>query len=166
MDPRSGRPRVTTAAQDRFIRLQHLRERFRTTTSTALSIPGGRRISDQTVRNRPVRAVVLNRQHRQNRLQWSLTHRVWPQQRWNTVWFRDESRFLLHRADGRARVHRRLHERFAANCVQEVDRFGGGSVMMWAAISRTARTGLVHVNGTLTAQRYCDEILQPHTLFQ
>lgn len=170
--PRSGRPRVTTASQDRYIRLQHLRERFRTATSTASSIPGGRRISDQTVRNRLrdagirarrlVRAVVLNRQHRQNRLQWSRTHRVWPQQRWNTVWFSDESRFLLHRADGRAQVYRRRHERFAANCVQEVDRFGGGSVMMWAAISHTGRTDLVHVNGTLTAQRYCDEILHPH----
>lgn len=98
----------------------------------------------------------------QNRLQWSRTHRVWPQQRWNYVWFSDKSRFLLHRADGRARVYRRRHERFAANCVQEVDRFGGISVMMWAAIFHTGRTDLVHVNGTLTAQRYCDEILQPH----
>ena len=35
-------------------------------------------------------------------------------------------------------------------------------VAMWAAISHTGRTDLVHVNGTLAAQRYCDEILQPH----
>lgn len=61
----------------------------------------------------------------------------------------DKSRFLLHRADGRARVH----ERFAANCVQEVDRFGDGSVMLWKNRSGTH---------TLTAQPYCDEILQPH----
>ena len=133
-----------------------------------------RRISDQTVRNRlrhagigvrhPVRAIVLNQQHRQNRLQRAQTHRVWPQQRWRTVWFSDESRFLEQRADGRARVYRRRNERFATNCIQEVDRFGGGSVMMWAAISHTGRTDLVHVNGTLTAQRYCDEILQPHVV--
>lgn len=170
--PRSGRPRVTTPAQDRYIRLRHLRERFTTATSTASAIPGRHRISDQTVRNRlrdagirarrPVRGVVLNRQHRRNRLQWAQTHRVWPQQRWRTVWFSDESRFLLQRADGRARVYRRRNERFAANCIQEADRFGGGSVMMWAAISDTGRTELVHVNGTLTAQRYCDEILQQH----
>jgi hypothetical protein len=48
--------------------------------------------------------------------------------------------------------------------VQEVDRFGGGSVMMWAAISHTGKTALVHIPGNLTAQRYCDEILQPHVL--
>ena len=133
-----------------------------------------RKISDQTVRNRlqhagirarrPVRAIVLNQQHRQNRLQWAQTHRVWPQQRWRTVWFSDESRFLLQRADGRARVYRKRNERFATNCIREVDRFGGGSVMMWAAISHTGRTDLVHINGTLTAQRYCDEILDPHVV--
>ena len=27
------------------------------------------------------------------------------------------------------------NERFARNCVLEVDNFGGGSVMMWGAIS-------------------------------
>jgi len=85
---RSGRPRVTTAAQDRYIRLRHLRERFTTATSTASTIPGMRRISDQTVRNRlrdagirarrPVRAVVLNQQHRQNRLQWAQTQSIAP----------------------------------------------------------------------------------------
>jgi transposase len=50
--PRSGRPRVTTPAQDRHVRLRHLRDRFTTTTSTVAVIPGQRRISDQTVRNR------------------------------------------------------------------------------------------------------------------
>ncbi|XP_041346984.1 uncharacterized protein LOC121366707 [Gigantopelta aegis] len=65
---RSGRPRVTTPAQDRYIRLRHLRQRTTTATSTQSAIPGLRRISDQTVRNRlreaglrprrPVRGVI------------------------------------------------------------------------------------------------------------
>lgn len=33
---------------------------------------------------------------------------------------------------------------------------------MWAAISYTGRTALVHKQGTLTAQRYIDELIQPH----
>ena len=49
--PRSGRPRVTTPAQDRHFRLRHFRDRFTTATSTAAAIPGQRRISDQTIRN-------------------------------------------------------------------------------------------------------------------
>lgn len=172
--PRTGRPRVTSNAQDRYIRLRHMRERFTTATSTASSIPGNRRISDQTVRNRlreaglrarrPLRAVVLNNVHRQNRLQWAHEHRVWSQHQWRKVWFSDESRFLLQRADGRARVYRRNNERFARNCIQEVDSFGGGSVMVWAAISHTGRSTLVLINGSLTALRYRDEILQEHVL--
>jgi hypothetical protein len=48
--------------------------------------------------------------------------------------FSDESRFMLQKRDGRTRVYRRRNERFARNCVLEVDNFGGGSVKMWGAI--------------------------------
>ena len=88
--PRSGRPRVTTPAQDRFIRLQHLRDRFQTATTTAANIPGLRRVSSQTIRNRlrsqgifarrPVRRNILTQRHRAARLQWCRTHRVRPLQ--------------------------------------------------------------------------------------
>ena len=37
--------------------------------------------------------------------------------------------------DGHTRVYRPRNERFARNCVLEVDNCGGGSVMMWGAIS-------------------------------
>ena len=52
------------------------------------------------------------------------------------------------------------NERFAPVCVAEHDRFGGGSVMVWAGISAQGKTDL-HVidNGTLTALRYVNEIL-------
>ena len=49
---------------------------------------------------------------------------------------------------------------FAPVCVAEHDLFGGGSVMVWAGISAQGKTDL-HVidNGTLTALRYVNEIL-------
>ena len=50
--PRSGRPRVTTPAQDRFIQLRHLRNRFLSAQSIVQALPGNQRISRQTVRNR------------------------------------------------------------------------------------------------------------------
>ena len=52
------------------------------------------------------------------------------------------------------------NERFAPVCVVEHDRFGGGSVMVWAGISAQGKADL-HVidNGTLTALRYVNEIL-------
>lgn len=71
---------------------------------------------------------------------------------------------MLQHRDGRVRVYRRKNKRFANNCVVEVDRTSGGSVMMWGAISYNQRTSLVLVTGNLTAQRYHDKILQPHIL--
>lgn len=43
--PRSGRPRVTTAAQDRANRLSHLRDRFRPATRTAAETIGTHQLS-------------------------------------------------------------------------------------------------------------------------
>ena len=55
------------------------------------------------------------------------------------------------------------NERFAEVCIAEHDRYGGGSVMVWAEISAQGKTDL-HVinNGTLTAERYVNEILDVH----
>ena len=49
--------------------------------------------------------------------------------------FSDDSRFLSYRADGRRRVYRRDGERFRDKCVDEIDRFGGGKLVVWAGIA-------------------------------
>jgi len=146
--PRSGRPRVTSRAQDRYILNQHLRDRFRSATDTAAVTPGthNNRMSAQTVRNRlaesglhgrrPYVGSVLSRRRRNNREQWALRHINWTRQRWRTLLFTDESRFVLSRADGRVRLYRRRNERYADCCVLQRDRFGGGgSVMVWDSIA-------------------------------
>uniref|UniRef100_A0AAZ3SX26 Transposase Tc1-like domain-containing protein n=1 Tax=Oncorhynchus tshawytscha TaxID=74940 RepID=A0AAZ3SX26_ONCTS len=87
--PRSGRPRVTTPAQGRYIRTSHLRDRNRMATTTARVTPEMHNpsISAQTVRNRlreaglracrPVVRQVLTRHHRLQRRLWAQTHRRW-----------------------------------------------------------------------------------------
>ena len=73
------------------------------------------------------------------------------------------SRFCVDFTDRRARVWRMRNERFAEVCIAEHDRYGGGSVVVWAGISAQGKTDL-HVidNGTLTAERYVNEILDVH----
>ena len=80
---------------------------------------------------------------------------------WRRVFFTDESRFTLFRADGRRRLYRRRGERFADACVFERDRYRGGSVMVWGGISHGVKSPLIVVPGNLTAVRYRDEILRP-----
>lgn len=172
--PRSGRPRVTTPNQDRWIVLQHLRDRFRPASATARVTPGLHypRISADTVRRRlrsrhlrarrPVRGPVLGNVQRRNRLRWCRQHLRWTRQQWNGVVFSDESRFCVSMADGRQRIWRRQGERYARCCVQQFNRWGGPSVMVWTGITAHHRTPLVVIDGNLTAQRYVNNILQPH----
>lgn len=166
---RSGRPKVTTARQDRYITLTHLRNRFKTATSTARQFG----ISRQTVLNRlsananPIRArrpyvgQVINARNRNLRRLWAQRHLRWTRAQWARVLFSDESRFNLSVADGRVRVFRRRGERFADNCLLERDRFGGGSVMVWGGIMGDRKTDLVVIPGNLNAQRYIDNVLRP-----
>jgi hypothetical protein len=172
--PRPGQPRVTTDQQVSHIRLQHLRNRFKTAVSTARESPGRHnpRISSATVRHRlrenglrarrPFRGPLLTPRHRQQRLAWARTHLQWTRQRWQEVLFSDESRFCISNADGRIRVWRRQNERLAACCINEVDRWGGTNVMIWAAVSFRYKSPLHFCDRSLTGQRYRDEILAPY----
>ena len=169
--PISGRPRVTTARQDRWIQRTHLRNRRLTAADTAGVIPGNRRIHPITIRRRlreiglrpcrPAVRPILTRRHRQVRLQWCRTHVRHPIRWWRFVMFTDESRFQLSRSDGRIRVYRRRNERYADCCIVERDRYGGGSVMVWGGITSQHRTICVIVDGNITGVRYRDEIIQP-----
>lgn len=172
--PRSGRPRVTTARQDRYIQFVHLQDRFRPATVTARNIPGLQRISGRTVRNRlreanltphrPAIRPVLERHHQTARLNWATRHIRWVFNQWQQVLFTDESRFCLYTHDGRLRCYRRRGERYQDGCVVERVRQGGGSIMVWGGITWTDRTQLVLVDGNLNAVRYRDEIVDQHIL--
>ena len=172
--PRSGRPRVTSHVQDRFIRLRSLRNRFANAVEIAADLPFRRRISSKTVLRRlaaiglrprrPYRGPLFVQRHLRQRLQWARRFLRWTIRQWGRVLFSDESRFLLRRVDGRARVLRRPGERFRKNCVLRHDRYGGGSVMVWGGITAHGRTDLVFINGTLNAQKYRQDILTPHVV--
>uniref|UniRef100_A0AAZ3RP06 Tc1-like transposase DDE domain-containing protein n=1 Tax=Oncorhynchus tshawytscha TaxID=74940 RepID=A0AAZ3RP06_ONCTS len=174
--PGSGRPCVTTPAQDRYIQTSHLRDRYRMAT-TAQVTPGTHNppISAQTVCNRlreaglracrPVVRQVLTRHHRQQRHLWAQTHRRWTRWDWQKVLHTDESRFCLTRGDGRIHVYCRRHERYTEACTLERDRFGGGgSIMFWGGVSQHHRTELVVIAGNLNAVRYREHILLPHVV--
>lgn len=171
-----GRNRKTTPNQDRFLVLSSLRNRIATARDLLndLRRTHGLEISDQTVRNRlrevnlkprrPVRAPRLTQHHKAARRRFARDHRDWQLRHWTPVLFTDESRFRLTRCDGRVRVYRRPGERYAAATIQEVDRFGRGSVMIWAGISIDHRTDLVVIPGRLNAMNYIENVLEDHVV--
>ncbi|GFU95349.1 transposable element Tcb1 transposase [Trichonephila clavipes] len=105
----TGRPRVTTPNEDRYIYLAVTAKRNRWNTasdlSRELSSATGTTVSRQTVytrlghiglyARRPVRCVPLTVTHCRLRLTWSREHALWTPQEWSCVTFSDESRFSL-----------------------------------------------------------------------
>ncbi|GFU91635.1 transposable element Tcb2 transposase [Trichonephila clavipes] len=129
-----GRVRSTTPAENRYIVLSAKRNR-RTTAQ----------------------------QHRTARLQWCREHHNWTEQDWACVLFSDESRFSLSSDCRRQLIWRESGTAYRPENIQEKDRYPTCSIMVWAGIMINGRTHLhVVANGTMTGQRYIDEVLLPH----
>ncbi|GFT32968.1 transposable element Tcb1 transposase [Trichonephila clavipes] len=112
---------------------------------------------------RPVVCVPLTRQHRTARLQWCREHHNWTEQDWACVLFSDESRFSLSSDCRRQLIWHESGTAYRPENIQEKDRYPTCSIMVWAGIMINGRTRLhVVANGTMTGQRYIDEVLLPH----
>ncbi|XP_050672781.1 transposable element Tc1 transposase [Leptidea sinapis] len=173
--PCNGRPRCTSAREDRYIISTVLRNRHQNAVEVQQQLLQTRRdyISDSTVRRRlaeanlkprrPASGPKLERQHRVARLRYAREHMQWDEEAWSRILFADESRFSLYTSDGRRSVYRRPGERYLQACISERVQYGGGSVHVWAGIFSEGRTELVAIeNGTLTGQRYAQEILNEY----
>ncbi|GFV82373.1 transposable element Tcb1 transposase [Trichonephila clavipes] len=133
----------------------------------------GKQISRKTVARRlrggglyarrPVVCVPLTTQHRTARFQWCLEHHNWTEPDWACVLFSDERRFSLSSGCRRQLISRESGTAYRPENIQEKDRYPTCSIMVWAGIMIHGRTHLhVVANGTMTGQRYIDEVLLPH----
>lgn len=171
----SGRPSQTTVRQKAALVLKVKRNRFKPVTKLGqewitennlnCSLRTARRIALKAGYKScyPAIRIPLGHHHRIARLQWARDHQQWRDD-WRTILWTDESRFALDFHDGRIRVRRLKNERYADCCILEHDRYGGGSLMVWAGIWWNNRTEIVVIPGTMTGARYLNEIVRPHVL--
>ncbi|GFT09384.1 transposable element Tcb1 transposase [Trichonephila clavipes] len=167
---RSEATRKTTRREDRRIIRQALVNP--TVTRSTIRAHVGVVIVPQTISRqlaeanhkykRPFHALPLTPEHRQLRLQWCQARSMWNVTDRQKVVFSDESRFVLGTDDNRVRVWRRPGERynFPHTVLRHTARTAG--VMVWGAIAYDSRSTLIVMRGTLTGQRYVDDILRPH----
>ncbi|GBL80079.1 hypothetical protein AVEN_29087-1 [Araneus ventricosus] len=98
-----GRPRATTATEDRYLSIIARRNRGATAPqlSRDLYAATGTHVSRVIVHEtglfarRPAVCVPLTSTNRRVRLAWCREHRDWSMDQWATVLFTDESRFSL-----------------------------------------------------------------------
>ncbi|UYV83093.1 SETMAR [Cordylochernes scorpioides] len=170
-----GATRVTSARVDRRILrqavaapqatctaiLQHVQDTLDHSIST-------RTISRRSVANglhscRPLRRLPLTPPNRRQRLEWCRARSTWMTE-WHRVVFSDESRFCLSSDSRRVRVWRRRGERSNPAAIVERPTVRQRGIMVWGAIAYDSRSPLLRIQGTMTAQRYVDDVLRPVTL--
>ncbi|UYV82665.1 hypothetical protein LAZ67_22000440 [Cordylochernes scorpioides] len=171
----AGATRVTLARVDRRILrqavavpqatctaiLQHVQDTLDHSIST-------RTISRRLVANglhscRPLRGLPLTPPNRRQRLEWCRARSTWMTE-WHRVVFSDESRFCLSSDSRRVRVWRRRGERSNPAAIVERPTVRQRGIMVWGAIAYDSRSPLLRIQGTMTAQRYVDDVLRPVTL--
>ncbi|UYV65644.1 hypothetical protein LAZ67_3004944 [Cordylochernes scorpioides] len=171
----AGATRVTSARVDRRILrqavtapqatctaiLQHVQDTLDHSIST-------RTISRRLIANglhscRPLRRLPLTPPNRRQRLEWCRARSTWMTE-WHRVVFSDESRFCLSSDSRRVRVWRRRGERSNPVAIVERPTVRQRGIMVWGAIAYDSRSHLLCIQGTMTAQRYIDDVLRRVTL--
>ncbi|GFW55732.1 transposable element Tcb2 transposase [Trichonephila clavipes] len=89
---------------------------------------------------------------------------MWNVTDWQKVVFNYEFRFVLETDDNRVRVWRWPGERYNFPCTVLRHTARTAGVMVWGAIAYDSRSTLIVMRGTLTSQRYVDDILRPHVV--
>ncbi|UYV80559.1 hypothetical protein LAZ67_19000614 [Cordylochernes scorpioides] len=170
-----GATRVTSARVDRRILRQAVAAPLATCTAILQHVQdtldhsiSTRTISRRLVANglhscRPLRRLPLTPPNRRQRLEWCRARSTWMTE-WHRVVFSDESRFCLSSDSRRVRVWRRRGERSNPAAIVERSTLRQRGIMVWGAIAYDSRSPLLRIQGTMTAQRYVDDVLRPVTL--
>ncbi|GFU96627.1 transposable element Tcb2 transposase [Trichonephila clavipes] len=112
----------------------------------------------------PLRVLPLTPTNLRLHLEWNRARGNWNAAEWNQVVFSDLSRFNLSSEDNRVRVWRSRCERLNPVFALQRHTAPTAGVMVKWTIAYNTRSPLVLIHGTMTAQRYAHDILQPHVL--
>ncbi|GFS70074.1 transposable element Tcb1 transposase [Trichonephila clavipes] len=88
----------------------------------------------------------------------------WNAAEWNQVVFSDECRLNLSTDDNCVRVWRPRGKRLNTAFALQRHIAPSAGVMVWGVIAYNTRSLLVLIRGTMAAQRYVRDIMQPHVL--
>ncbi|GFV95574.1 transposable element Tcb1 transposase [Trichonephila clavipes] len=173
----TGRLRVATPNQDRYLAVNAKRNRWSTASdlSRQLSSATVTTVSRQTVYRRLgligpyarslARCVPLTATHCRLRLTWSREHALWIPQHRSCVMFSDKSRFILQSDSRRTLIWIATGTRYHQENTIERPRYAGVGWIVWGGNILGSRTDLHVQSVTMTFHIYRDVILEQHELF-
>lgn len=170
---RSGRPRVTSKAEDKSLIIMSKMNRKLTAPEIQMRFneSHGKQISVSVVKERLQKAglngristkkPLLRRGNRKKRLEWALAHKDWTGENWKQVLWTDESKFEMFGQKRRIYVRRGSSEKMHPDAITPTVKHGGGSVMVWGCFSYAGVGDLYRIKGTLDRNGY-HHILKTH----
>lgn len=160
--PRSGRPKVSSARDDR--RLLRLSRANRRLSASELRQQWSITASLSTVKSRlrqgglkgciAVRKPFWKEVHKRNRMAWCKARKDWTLDQWRTMRYTDESSFCLIPNSHRVYVRRGVKEKYRENCVATSQKWRSPTLMVWGAIGANGVGPLHKCTGTVNQQRY------------
>ena len=150
----SGRPRLSTAREDRFLERRSLQDRFRPATKLKEDWEEfGIHASTSTVRRRLRASKLMGRVarkkpmltplHRLRRLRFAKKHKHWTKDEWEKVLWTDEAPFSIVGQCGKTYVRRRVGEELNPQCVTSTVKHGEGKIQVWGCFTAN---GVGHVH--------------------
>lgn len=163
--PGSGRPRKTTAREDRLLQRLQLKNVFSPSPTIRAQFEEATNvtISDRLVRYRlkefglssyrPAKKPLLTSRMKRQRLDWAKERENWTATDWQNVIFSDESKFNLIGPNGTARVRRRKGQRYSAENVLSTVKHSP-YIMVWGCITFAGVGPIIILDGTVNAEKY------------
>lgn len=165
-NPRSGRPKKLSATEERFVVRQIRKDPFLSAPKLAARVANmkGEPVSSDTIRKtlrhqgfhgRVARKKpFISKLNFKKRLQYAKDNVAHPADYWNRVIFTDESKFNIHKSDGRSRVWRQANKELDKKNLIGTVKHGGGSVMVWGCMSASGVGKLKIIDGIMDHTMY------------
>lgn len=169
-----GRKKLTSPTTDRrLVRLALGNRRLTARNINNILSDTGISVSDRTVSRRlaqaglkarrPRKKPFLNTVQRRKRVEWAKEHLSWSTEDWKRVIWSDETKISIFGSDGIQYVRRRPGEDLLPECLNVTVKHPL-SVMIWGCMSWHGVGRIQVLSGTINANRYIQEILEPKLL--
>ena len=165
---RVHRPRKTIVRIDRMIHLLSEANRHKTAVDihaevspqidTEIGVRTVRRclnefgLMGRVARKKPL----VSKKNQKERLAFAKGHLNWTREQWSKVVFTDESKFNRLGSDGKSYVTRRAGEEYDPKCTKSTVKGGGGSVMVWEAMTINGTGPIQRIEGIMDQHVYAD----------
>ena len=173
---KTGRPRKTSAREDRIMHRMSLKDRFKScteikrvmNTTSCVNVSRqivSRRLQEIGLFNRTPRKKPLVSSKNKKRLEFANGYVIWTYENWVKVFFSDESKFNLFGNDRKKKnnAKRRIGERLSAKCSKKTVKFGGRRVMVFGMFSSQGTMPLVRLQTRVNAHIY-KNIVKDHVV--